>query len=483
MATVASQPTTSVASNTAPRAPNALQNNNPSAPNLSSSNLSQNNPKLPNAPSASAPNAAPSATGAVPSAPAAANQGSATAPSAAPAAAAEPPQMPRFAYTGSGYWGGAWYPYWTLMVLTILGGLLGLDHLWLRSPTTAMLKVFVNIFTLGGWWIYDIIQIFKDKERVLETGLSIPIIGAAGIGAGVFRERPGGGSGGSNDKEDKPKSPYRWLLYSILVFFPFGLDSFIAGDSMGAMVKFISTILIFMAPLLFIWKAIEIYYNFFSPQTIWDKGMYRFFPFNFIMDTWFPSKLGPSDPLPPVGKSGVLYALGPVAEATATVLEPVVNVVLAPVTAVTGAVTAAADVATVGLQSTSALMKAATTAAVPAVASASAVAQTIPGALPGLEAAASQAVGPQMASTEHLTQLANAQGIKTGTMVGGAALSLTDGLSTGGIIAVVILLLGGGLFLGGLRLKEIVKQKENASTARDDKPVEPSRLRGNAASS
>jgi hypothetical protein len=70
-----------------------------------------------------------------------------------------------------------------------------------------------------------------------------------------------------------------------------------------------------------------------------------------------------------------------------------------------------------------------------------------------------------------------------GGSISGAALGLTDGLSTGGIIAVVILLLGGGLFLGGLRLKEIVKQKENASTARDDKPLEPSRLRGNAASS
>jgi hypothetical protein len=252
---------------------------------------------------------------------------------------------------------------------------------------------------------------------------------------------------------------------------------------MGAIVKFISTILIFMAPLLFIWKAIEIFYNVFFPQTVWDKGMYRFFPFNFIMDTWFPSKLGPSDPLPPVGKGGVLYALGPVAQATATVLEPIVNVVLAPVTAVTGAVTAAADVATVGLQSSKVLIQAATTGAVPVVATASAMTQTIPGAISGFEAAANKAVGPSMGSTEHLSQRATNEGIilKRGTMVGGSALDnmdfgLTDGLSTGGIIAVVILLLGGGLFLGGLRLKEIVKQKENASTARDDKPIEPPRL-------
>jgi hypothetical protein len=351
-----------------------------------------------------------------------------------------------------------------------------------------MLKSIVNVFTLGGWWIYDIIQIFKDKERVLETGLSIPIIGAAGIGAGVFRERPGGGAGGGNkgnDKEENVKSPFRWFLYSILLFFPFGLENFVAGDSMGALVKFISTVLIFMWPLLFIWKAIEIFYNIFFPQTIWDKGVYRFFPFNFIMDTWFPSKLGPSDPLPPVGKGGVLYALGPVAEATAVVLEPVVNVALAPVTAVTGAVTAAADVATVGLQSTSAIMKAATTAAVPAVATASAMAQTIPGALPGLEAAASNAIGPQMATTEHLSKLAENQGIpKRGTMVGGSALGsssildfgISDNISTFGLVAVIMLLLGGGLVLGGLRLKEVVKQNKNARATRDDKPVEPPRL-------
>ena len=73
-----------------------------------------------------------------------------------------------FDYTQKSFWGGSWYPYWTLIVATILGGFFGLDHIWLRSPTSGLLKFIVNILTLGLWYFYDMIQILGEKENVMK---------------------------------------------------------------------------------------------------------------------------------------------------------------------------------------------------------------------------------------------------------------------------------------------------------------------------
>ena len=58
-------------------------------------------------------------------------------------------KKPRFAgvfdYTQKAYWGGPWYPYWSLLLVSVFGGFIGLDHLYLRSPTTGICKFIVNI--------------------------------------------------------------------------------------------------------------------------------------------------------------------------------------------------------------------------------------------------------------------------------------------------------------------------------------------------
>ena len=56
-----------------------------------------------------------------------------------------------FDYTQQPFWRGPWYPYWSLIIISIFGGLFGLDHFWLRSPLTGVLKMIVNIFGLGIW--------------------------------------------------------------------------------------------------------------------------------------------------------------------------------------------------------------------------------------------------------------------------------------------------------------------------------------------
>ena len=52
-----------------------------------------------------------------------------------------------FLHTRKEYWGGSWYPYWSLMLVTLLGGFFGLDHIWLRSPQTGILKFIINLLT------------------------------------------------------------------------------------------------------------------------------------------------------------------------------------------------------------------------------------------------------------------------------------------------------------------------------------------------
>ena len=62
-------------------------------------------------------------------------------------------------YTSGKFWGGTVVPFWVFMLFTAfpLTGLLGLDHLLFRSPSTALLQGITNIFTLGIWYIYDMV--------------------------------------------------------------------------------------------------------------------------------------------------------------------------------------------------------------------------------------------------------------------------------------------------------------------------------------
>ena len=392
--------------------------------------------------------------------------------------------LPRFAYTGSGYWGGSWYPYWTLMIITVIGGFVGADHFWIRSPATGILKFWINIFTLGAWYFYDIIQIFKDKETVLKTGLSIPILGAQGIGAGIFTD-------GKNTKsKDEPgvTSPWRWLVFLMLVWYPFGLDSFVAGDGMGAIVKFIGTFLPLLWPIMIIWKCIDLYQTFISPASIWSNGLIRFFPFSFIMNPTYPTKLGPSQPLKPVGQDGLLHALGPLGEALGIVARPVIEGVIAPVTTAVGA---AATTVEVAANSTSEILKAVTGTAVPVIKTTSAIVKLVPQAINAIPSIASAATGNLAAFSDpkKLAEMAVKQGAmnispsnsllsnptKLATMTGGFSGS-SDTISIGAVILVISILLGGGLLLGGLRLKEVLKQNNNVRS-KDDKPLETPTVR------
>lgn len=206
-----------------------------------------------------------------------------------------------FDYTQKDFWGGPWYPYWSLMLMTVLGGLFGLDHFFLRSPLTAMAKLVVNIFGFGLWYFYDILQIVTDKETVMKHGLSAPFWGGTGIARGMFRD------GAPN--QTLSKSPFRYMAFSILSLIqPFGVESYVAGDSSAAFFRFaVFLFMFFLWPLLpftlvwTLWNAIQAW---FLPKRLFEGPSKRFWPFSykFLLGPEGPNKLGPKDEgMPPPG--------------------------------------------------------------------------------------------------------------------------------------------------------------------------------------
>lgn len=312
-----------------------------------------------------------------------------------------------FTHTRSGFWGGPWYRYWTLMAVTVLGGLFGLDHFYLRSPTSGLLKLVLNIFTLGLWYIYDILQILGEKEHVMKHGLSIPVVGPAGIGAGMFVDNQPG--------KTTSKSPWRFLAYLVLVCLPFGFDFFLAGDRSGGMARLVSTI---MFPIGFIWGLVSMFQIFFTPQTVLEKGPYRMFPFSWFMNEYGPSKLGPKDTTggPCAQDAGILGIFPPIIQTALTVAFPGVFPAIEGVALATragaGAVKAAANTAT-------AVIEAAKEPAVAAIGTASSIASAVPSAVSALPNLTSQVTGDlaKMTTPEGLAALANQKGggLSTGT--------------------------------------------------------------------
>ena len=71
----------------------------------------------------------------------------------------------------------------------------------------------------------------------------------------------------------------------LAVPFVFGIDSFIAGDSNGAIAKFISTIIPIFWPILIIWKIVDLVRAYFFPEGVFTYGTFRMFPWSWIMES------------------------------------------------------------------------------------------------------------------------------------------------------------------------------------------------------
>ena len=144
--------------------------------------------------------------------------------------------------------GAAYLSYNVFLALSVLGGFLALDHLYLRSPLTFLAKLILNIFTLGAWWLYDASHAVFNRDVVKIFGLPLPGWGPKGIGAGTM----------ASDVPDKKHMAF--FAYGLALIFGgiFGLDSFLVGDKQSGFIRLISLITVIFAPLAIFWWGINL---------------------------------------------------------------------------------------------------------------------------------------------------------------------------------------------------------------------------------
>lgn len=221
-------------------------------------------------------------------------------------------------YTQKKFWGGSYYSYWVVLVISVIFGAIGLDHLYLRSPLTFLMKAITNIFTFGLWYFYDIFQLVSEKESVLKHGLRAPLLGPLGVGAGMFRE-------GESDGGPEAKSPYRFLGFILALFIP-GMSYAFAGDLNGGMAQFASMLFPPLWLILIGWMIYNGYRTLFQTKSLFSEGMPRIFPWNWwLMDDEGKNYLGPKDVEPKTCAEDAGGVLGFFQRIITTVLNPVVG--------------------------------------------------------------------------------------------------------------------------------------------------------------
>jgi hypothetical protein len=163
--------------------------------------------------------------------------------------------------TSGQFWGGSqidgnWYK-----LTVIVGGMLALDHLYLRSPKTFLLKLLVNTFT-SLWYFYDIAQAFGEWDSIKEHGIGVPYYGPVGIGHGIFHE------GNKVKSEAKGLTPGWFIIYAIVTFitWPIGLNKVVLGDTYGALWHFFS-LFIFVGVF---WGLYDIYRLLFDTRKLFN---------------------------------------------------------------------------------------------------------------------------------------------------------------------------------------------------------------------
>jgi hypothetical protein len=163
-------------------------------------------------------------------------------------------------------WGGPDRDYYTFVVVSVLLGLVGGDHIYLRSFKTAFLKALVNLFTFGAWYWWDLSQIFFQKETILQEGLASPFDWIRNIGRGVFTNP-------LNPIEYSSQKSY--IVYGVLTVF-FGLiaaDKFYMGDYVMGIAKLVLCFNIFTFLIGWLWAGWDAWNAVFCEKELLEKGI------------------------------------------------------------------------------------------------------------------------------------------------------------------------------------------------------------------
>lgn len=151
------------------------------------------------------------------------------------------------------------FPLWLFQLLATfpVTGILGVDHMAIGSPFTGFAKLFLNIFTLGSWYFYDIIQVYN-IENLRDKGLNIPFLEWGNIGAGRIDD---------TKSKELTKSSKSWLY--LLITLLFGSAYFITTffitkktDTLSIALRFASSLFMFV----FIGLALFTAFSFSSPS-------------------------------------------------------------------------------------------------------------------------------------------------------------------------------------------------------------------------
>ena len=199
--------------------------------------------------------------------------------------------------TQGSYWKGAQIPYFVYILMTIFGGLFGLDHLALRSPLTALLKFLTIIPLLGFWYFYDIAQAMGEREYVEKFGIGVPFYGPTGIGAGMFT----GTKGIPEAPKDIP-GPWRYFAYVLTtcVFLVFPVNKFVLGDYMSGILHIMFYILFPLTFIAIAWSCYGVFHVLFKTRDLFEHGVPHMVPASMLVGQYFRrDAIGPYPPPPP----------------------------------------------------------------------------------------------------------------------------------------------------------------------------------------
>jgi TM2 domain-containing membrane protein YozV len=162
-------------------------------------------------------------------------------------------------------WGGADRNWYVFVVLSVLFGLVGGDHFYLRSFKTGFQKAFLNLLTFGAWYWWDLSQIIWQRDTVLREGLSSPLDWIRNIGRGVFTT---------------PTSPSliadkSYVVFALLAVF-FGLlgaDKFYMGSPIQGLAKLILCFNLFTFLIGWAWVAWDAFHATFMTEDLLKNGI------------------------------------------------------------------------------------------------------------------------------------------------------------------------------------------------------------------
>lgn len=360
--------------------------------------------------------------------------------------------------------GAQYLSYPVFMGLTILGGFLALDHLYLRSPMTFLAKFIVNILCFGVWWLYDVSQAIFNKDVVKVFGLPVPGMGPRGIGAGVF----------ANETPDRKHLAF--LIYGLSLIFGgiFGMDSFIVGDKTSGIIRLISFVTIIFAPVAIGWWLYGLFKFFFSTRDVTDK-YWEYFgapkPHEETLSTteWLVYKIpflsyifGPINAVKEAVTNPSTIATGPIgelAEVAAVAAKPLVNEASAVIAPIVNAIKSGEGIVQSGID----VVGKGVNVAGNAVATAKEAVNT----LEPLTTVAAEAMASPIPSAASLTEATT----KLKMDGGGGLLQNTSvlGFTLMGVISIIA--------VSGMVLTYLRSRKTNGRPERDDSPTEPGVLR------